>query len=89
MSILMYGSKTMIWMEKDKSRIRAVQMNNLRGLLGIWRVDRVLNIQIRKLCGVMKEVDESVDKNVLKWFRHIERMGNDRIAKKMCVRLCG
>ena len=34
-SILMYGSETMLWMDKERSRIRAVQMGNLRGLLGI------------------------------------------------------
>ena len=26
--VLMYGSKTMLWMEKERSRVRAVQMNN-------------------------------------------------------------
>ena len=32
------GSETMIWME-EISRIRAVQMDNLRGLLGVKRMD--------------------------------------------------
>ena len=32
--VLIYGSETMIWKEKDRSRIKAVQMNDLRGLLG-------------------------------------------------------
>ena len=41
--VLMYGSKTLVWKEKERSRIRIVQMNNLRGLLGIRRMDRVLN----------------------------------------------
>ena len=27
---LMYGSETMIWREKERSRVRAVQMDNLR-----------------------------------------------------------
>ena len=31
--VLIYGSETMIWKEKARSRIRAVQMDNLRGLL--------------------------------------------------------
>ena len=44
--VLMYGIETMIWKEKERSRIRAVQMDNLRGLLGIRRMDRVLNAQI-------------------------------------------
>ena len=33
--ILMYGSETIIWKEKERSRIRAVKMYNLRGLIGI------------------------------------------------------
>ena len=34
------------------SIIRAVQMDNLRGLLGIRRMDRILNAQIRESCLV-------------------------------------
>ena len=29
-----------IWREKEKSRIRAIQIENLRGLLGIRRMDK-------------------------------------------------
>ena len=28
--VLMYGSETMLWREKERSRVRAVQMDNLR-----------------------------------------------------------
>ena len=37
--VLMYDSETMVWKEKERSRMRAVQMDNLRGLLGIRRMD--------------------------------------------------
>ena len=57
MPVLTYGSETMIWREEERSRIRAVQMGNLRGLLGIKRIDKVLNAWIRELCGMMKGVD--------------------------------
>ena len=30
----LYGSETMMQREKERSKIRAVQMDNLRGLLG-------------------------------------------------------
>ena len=54
-------------------------MDNLRGLLGIRRMDRVPNARIRELCRVMKGIDKRIDKNVLRWFGHVERMENDRI----------
>ena len=49
-----YGSETMLWKEKERSRIRAVQILSLRGLLDIKRMDRVPNEWIRELCRVMK-----------------------------------
>ena len=59
MPFLLYASEIMLWKEK-KSRIRAVQMDNLRGLLGIRRMDMVPNVQIRELCKVKKGLDEGV-----------------------------
>ena len=37
--VLMYGSETMIWREKERSRIRAVQVDLIISLLGIRRMD--------------------------------------------------
>ena len=48
--VLMYGSETMLWREKERSRMRDVQMDNLRGLFGIRRMDRIPNARIRELC---------------------------------------
>ena len=41
--LLMYDIETKIRREKNRSGIMAVQMDNLRGLQGIRRIDRVLN----------------------------------------------
>ena len=73
--VLMYGSETMPWSEKERSRIRTVQMDNLRGLLGIRRMDKVLTAQIKKLCRVTKGVDEKIDEDVLRCFGNVEREG--------------
>ena len=39
MPVLTYGSETMIWREKERSSIKAAQMDNHRGLLGIRRMN--------------------------------------------------
>ena len=49
--VIMYGSETIIWKEKERSRIRAVLMDNLRGLLDIRRMDKLPNAQIRQYGG--------------------------------------
>ena len=78
----------MLWRAKERSRIRVVQMDNLRGLLGIRRMDKVPNAQIRKLCRGMKGVDEKIDEGVLQWFSHVEMIENDRNTKKVYVGVC-
>ena len=45
--VLMYGSNTMTWKEEARSRIRAVQMDKIRRLLSIGRMDRFPNARIR------------------------------------------
>ena len=77
-----------MWKEKERSRIRAVQMGQLRELLGIRRTDRVPNAWKNELCGVKKGLDERIDEGVLRWFSHMERMERDRIAKRVYVGEC-
>ena len=86
--VLMYGSETMLWKEMERSRIWAVQMDNLRGFLDIRRMDKVPNALIRELCGVRKGLNERSDEGILQWFGHVERMEKDRITKKVCVGIC-
>ena len=86
--VLMYDSETRLWKKKERSRIGAVQMDNLRGLLGIRRMDRVPNAQIIELWLVTKGVDERIDEGVLRWFAHVERVKNDRFAKRVYAGAC-
>ena len=45
---LIYGSETIIWKEKKRCRMNVVQMDNLRGLLGIRRTNEVPNSRLRE-----------------------------------------
>ena len=61
-------------------------MDNVRGLLGMRRMDKVQNARIRQLCGVSnKVVDEKNNEGVLRWFGHMEKIENDRIAKRISM----
>ena len=67
--VVMQGNERILWKEKERSRIRTVQMDNLRGLLGIKRMDKIPNLRIRELCGVMNEVGERIDEGCFPVFR--------------------
>ena len=85
-SVFMYGSETMLWKEKDRSKIRAVNMDNLRGLLGSRRMDRVPNARIKELWGVKRGLDNRIDEGVLRWFGHVETMEKD-CQESLCRRV--
>ena len=56
---------------------------DLRGLLGIRRMVRVPNTQIRELCRVKKGLDEWIDECMLQWFIYVEKMERGMIAKRV------
>ena len=60
-------------------------MDNLRGLLGIRIMDKVPNARLRKLCGMTEGVDETIVEGVLRWSGQVERMENNRVAKRVYV----
>ena len=60
-------------------------MDNLRSL----RLDKFPNARINQLCGVRKGADKKIDEGILRWFSHVERMKNERIAKRVYVEVCG
>ena len=63
-------------------------MDNLRGLLGIMRMNRVPNANIRELCRLKKGLDERIDEGMLQWFSYVERMENDRLDKGLFKSVC-
>ena len=69
--------------EKVRSRIRAVQMDNLRSSLSIRRVNKIPNARVRELVGVKRGMDERTDKSVFWWVGPIKRMGNSRTIKSI------
>ena len=80
---LMYGSEVMVWEKKYRTKVQAVQMDNLRGMLGVRRIDKMRNERIRELCGVKKGMNERINECVLSWFGHMERMEESRLVKRV------
>merc|ERR1712002_584138 len=80
---LLYGCETWALNVKDRKRMEAVEMNYLRNICGRRRIDMVPNVQIRGMCGKNVGVSERMDQGVLRWFGHVERMGNERLVKRV------
>ena len=83
--VILCGSETMIGMEKERSTIGAVQMDNFSDLFGI------LSAECKNMRAVWSDEegrDENINESILRWFNHIERIGNGRNAKTVYMGEC-
>ena len=70
-------------MAQKRQKLNVFEMKCLRSMTGVSRLDRVRNEVVRARTGVRRELAARVDMNVLRWFSHVERMGNERLLKKV------
>ena len=82
-NVLMHGSEAMIFRNREIFTVRALQMGNLRSLLGIRRIDRIPKALDAESCEVKKRMDEIINKIVFHWFGHIEKNGRSRSPKRI------
>ena len=80
---LLYGCEVWVMKARDRKRMEAVEMNCLRNICGLRRIDRVSNVEIRRRCGKNVSVSQRMDQGVLRWFGHVERMENERMVKRV------
>ena len=48
-------------------------------------MDRVENEEVRRRAGIERELESRADQRVLRWFRHVERMEEYRMARRVLM----
>ena len=80
---VLYGSESWVLSAEERHRVNVFDMRCLRRVLGVSVMDRVRNVDIRRVCGNKMSLTDRADRNMLKWFGHIERMEGNRLTKKI------
>ena len=62
-----------------------LQMKYLRNLVGVSRMDRVRNEEVRRRAGIERELASRADQRVLRWFGHVERMNEYCVARRVLM----
>merc|ERR1712001_819488 len=60
-------------------------VNSFKYLGNCFSSDGGGNEDVRERVGVPEKLSKRVDRKVLKWFGHVERMGNERMTKRVYV----
>ena len=60
-------------------------MKCLRSLVQVSRMNRVRNEEVRRRAAIERELASRADQRVLRWFGHVERMYEYRMARRVLM----
>ena len=69
----------------ERRKVNVFAMKCLRSLVGVSHKDRVRNEEVRKRAGIEMELASRADQKVLRWFGHVERMDEYRMARRVLM----
>ena len=72
---LLYGCETWVLNVRGRKRMEAVEMNCLRNICGLRRIDRIPNVEIRRMCGKNVSVSQRMDQGVLRCLNMLKEWG--------------
>ena len=81
----MYRDQAWRMRSSERRKVHILEMKYLRSLVGVSRMDRVRNEEVRRRAGIERELANRADQRVLRWFGHVERMGEHRTARRVLI----
>ena len=65
--------------------MNVIQMKCFRSLVGVSRIYRVMNEEVRRKAGIERELASRADQRVLRWFGHVERMDEYLMTRRVLM----
>ena len=81
----LYGAEAWGMRSAKTRKVYVLEMKCLRSLLGVSRMDRVRNEEVRIRAGIERELASRADQRVLRCFGHVERMDEYRMARRVLM----
>ena len=81
----LYGAEAWGMRSAERRKVNVLEMKSLRTLVGVSRMDRVRNEEVRMRAGIETELESRAGQRVLRWFGHVGRMDEYRIDRRVLV----
>ena len=79
----LYGAEAWGMSSADRRKVNVLEMKCLRSLVGVSRMDRVRNEEVRRRAGIERKFASRADQRELRWFGHVERMDEYRMTRRV------
>ena len=84
-SFSLWGAEAWGMRSTERRKVNVLEMKCLRSLVGVLRMDRVRNEEVQRRAGIERELASRADWRVLRWFGHVERMDEYRMARRVLM----
>ena len=81
----LYGAEAWGMRSAERTKVNVLAMKCLRSLVGVSRMDRVRNEDVRRRAGIERDLASREDQKVLRWFWHVERMDEYHMARRVLM----
>ena len=81
----LYGAEAWGMRSVERRKVNVLEIKCLRSLVGVSRMDRVRNEDVRRRAGIEMELASRADQRVLRWFGHVERLDDYRMARRVLM----
>ena len=78
----LYGAEAWGMKSAVRLKVNVLEMKCLRSLVGVSRMDRVRNEEVRRRAGIERELASRADLRVLRWFGRVKRIDEYRMARR-------
>ena len=70
----LYGAEAWGMRSAERRKVNVLDLKCLKGMVGVSRMDRVRNEEVRRIALIERELASRAEQRVLRWFGHVERM---------------
>ena len=69
----------------ERRKVNVLEMKCLRSFVGVLRMGRVRNEEVRRNAGIERELASRADQRGLRWFGHVEGMDEYLMARRVLM----
>ena len=69
----------------ERMKVNVIGNKCSSSLVGVSRMNRVRNVEVRRRAGIERELASRADQRVLRWFGHVERIDEYRMVRRVLI----
>ena len=81
----LYGAEAWGMRSTERRKVNVLEMKCLRSLVEVSRMDRVRTEEVGRKAGIERELASRTGQRVLRWFGHVERKDEYRMARRVLM----